>query len=1295
MGGSGAQSFARTGADAKLGDPVAIHFTLATPDGQEHFRTQAQIARFLDGDTGIGVKFTEALDETMLNALVDFSRASGVMAQPAPATESEAVTAPDAMGDGEDSDPNLTTEIPETLLRDKRVSEADAERIRKRVRRLTEQGLTRIAKVCLDKVTEVLLSKARDAGTNAVQTMYFEGLDQIEKKGNEIGHAFIQDILEQITQVSEIESVLERRRRREMGETDKLELVDTDEFEDWLAIAEIISKTENRFSDILFELRMRLGLLAKPWGHKDVIPVGPAAMCWAFDGALSAIDLRRAVKSDVLDCYEQALVPVLDNFYGALNKMLEDSGIFPTIEDVRSSIRKAEQRANPPPQEPDDYQEMEPALREAAMSADGLGSVGTVGYNPYEQPQRTQVYNSARELLGLSRLTRTTNEPLPGLAPEDATEDERYDSGDILDALSVIEQELGDAPLTDVRLKPRLLEVLEHRHGDTKGLGEDDYDLFDIVENLVDAIQLDPLVTDGVRNWVKRLELTFNKLAMKDPQFLKQSEGDAHSAMEMLNQLARLGNASDVRQGIDRDIGETVDELMERVLTEYDGNPKVFGEVVSELNPLVDRLNRTYRSNIERTVKQSEGQQRLGRARLAVLNEVGERLGGKEVPDLTMQLLTPGWRNLLIHTYLRHGPESNEWKDQLSLLDSVDGQLRGEVNEGDPDFVDPDKLLKRVADGLSDISFDPAKRTPLIMRLSDTLVGDTTGERVPASSSYVGDEEVAGALELEGLLPEIDPRIETDDDGVRKDWNTALERVRKMRVGEWLATGDKQGRPLILTVAFIGDRHSNFVLVNRKGLKNQELTLEEMATGVYEGRITLLDDFDIPLMERASQRMLQNMHNQLAYQASHDDLTDLMNRREFERQLDASIQRAKAQASQHVLLYLDMDQFKIVNNTSGHAAGDALLKHLSARISEAIAPHDGDVARLGGDEFGVLVENVETQGARDLAAEMVSLVRDQRFDWEGRFYSLSVSIGLVFIDETTPSADAALGYADEACYAAKDGGRNRVQEYELGDRNVMQRHGVMEWVTQLDKAMDEDRLVLNCQRIAPVSPNGDGGIDTHYEILLTMRDEFGDPMPPSEFILAAETYNRVIDVDRWVIENVLDWMTANRTLLDNINGFSINISGHSINDETFADFVLDQFSKSQAPTSKVTFEITETAAIANLDNAVEFMNRMKIIGCRFSLDDFGTGLSSYSYLRTLPVDYVKIDGVFVKDLHNNQGDYAVVRSINEIGHYMGKKTIAEYVENDEILCELREIGVDYAQGYVIEKPKPLDELVTV
>ncbi|HEX7037467.1 MAG TPA: DUF1631 family protein [Pseudomonadales bacterium] len=1315
-GAGAARSLAATGADPKRGDPIAVHFSVPTPVGQKHFRTQATIARLLESGNGIGVLFDQGLPKDAFQALIDFGVASGTMAaEPAPAPSAEPRTAEAAASDAEKQPENgapapagaeasesrqptgAAPEIPGSLLRDRRISEAQAQQIRAKVRQVLERGLNRIADQFLDTAQKELLISARDAGTNAVQMMYFEGLDQIEKNQERIRRDFIDEVLRQVDTVTELEEVLEKRRRRETGDSTKLALVDTEQFEAWLGVAEVISKAESRYSEQILDMRAQLGLIAKPWTHKDAIPVGPSVIAWAFDDTLKPLDLRRQVRSDLLRYFEQAWTPMLANIYSALAQVFEASGVFPSTAEIRESLARSAIRRSPSGVriEPEAYREMDTAVREAAMAADGVGrSAVRPDYNPFAPAVARPVhaYAAARNLLNLSRRTRElrgqpADEPL---APPNASDDQAFRSEDILSALSEIEAELGDAPLTDQRLKPRLIEILKKRHGDRKGFRPEDYDTLEVMEGLVRSLESDDYLTQGIREWVRRLEITLNKLAARDPDFLRYEPDRPHSAAVMLNQLARLGNAQDVREGIDREIGRRVDELLQRVIKEYDQNPQVFSEVVDELNPLVDQQVRTYRGNVERTVRASEGQQKLSRARRAVLREIEQRIGGRDVPELVLKLLNPGWRNLLVHTHLRRGAESNEWRDQLGLLDQLIGQLTGEIKPGTPAYLNPETLLKRVVEGLNSISFDPSRRTPLIMALSDVLVGDAGGNRAPVRYTPVPAEAVASALGLEGLLQDLEPRLDDADESVQKSWQRALERARRIQVGEWLATSDRQGRPLILTVAFVGDEASSFVLVNRKGVKVRELTLQEMVQGLHEGRITLLDDYDLPLMERASQRMLENMHHQLAYQAAHDDLTQLMNRKEFEREVGRAIQSARAGGAQHALLYLDLDQFKIVNNTSGHTAGDQLLKLIAATLTKTLDGENVRVARLGGDEFGILAENVTTAQGRELADRVLNAIRRERFEWEGRMYTLSASMGLVFIDPSTESVDTAMQYADEACYAAKDAGRNRVQEYELGDTVIRNRHGIMEWVTQLDKALSEDRLLLNCQRIAPV--NGADKASSHFEILLTMVDEMGDTMPPADFILAAETYQRMTAIDRWVIERVFRWMAEHRDALDHFGGFAINVSGHSVNDETFPDFVLDQFSKTQAPTSKVCFEITETAAIANLDNAREFMNRMKIIGCRFSLDDFGTGLSSYSYLRNLPVDYVKIDGVFVKDIVDNPGDYAVVRSINEIGHYMGKQTIAEFVESDAVLERLREIGVDYVQGYHIEKPTRLEHL---
>jgi len=1290
VGSGGSRSLAATGANAQRGDEINLHFSVPTPSGDKHFRMAAVIARILDGANSVGIRFPQSLPPGSYQALVDFAIASGTVAGSlSPQSESAAAT-----GNGE---AGKETELAEQYLRDRRIKDVDAEKIKEQLRRVMSRVATRVITGFFERCDREMLTRARDAGTNAVQMMYLEGLDQLGKHRDQIRNRFGRSLVTQIDQVSDLEVVLEKRRRREAGDTTKLELVDTEQFEEWLSVAEIITKAENRHGDQLLDIRARLSLIAKPWGHKDVVPIGPAAITWAFDEAIRDVDVRRQVKQDFYRQFEASLAPILGNLYQATAKMLEESRVFPSVEEIRSAMARSLRRPTTPPRaQPETYQNMEASVREAAMAADGISMSPRSTYNPFAAPSggTAEVYKAARELLNLGRRARRARgvgDEVP-LAPPNARPEQRYNTGDILHAIAEVEHELGDAPLTDVRLKPRLMQVLKRQHGDAKSFGEAEYDTLDVVENLVDSLEQDTFLTEGIRGWIKRLELTLNKLATRDPEFLEQHGDEPHSAVQLLNQLARIGNAQDTGLGIDRDVGLRVDELLARVVKEYDKNPGVFEDVLQELGPLVERQSKAYRGNVERTVRASEGQQKLARARRSVVNALSPRISGQPVPELLLKLLNPGWRNLLVHSHLRHGPDSPEFRDALAVADQVKGQLSGQIVAGMPEYVEPETLLKRVIAGLNSISFEPGKRTPLVMSLSDALIGDTAGHKAPVKVQEVAEGKTPEALGLEGVLPESKLGLDIEDEKVRAVWGRALERARRLTIGDWLAMTDDDGRPLILSVAFIGDDYSHFVLVNRKGIKSKELPLKDVADGLHQGRITVLDDVDLPLMERASQRMLQNMHNRLTHQASHDELTDLMNRKEFERSVAASIELAKATGQQHMIAYIDLDQFKIVNNTSGHTAGDELLKLVGKRLAESAAARNGRVARLGGDEFGVLVNDISTEQARALAEELLHAVREQRFDWEGRHYALSASLGLVFLDEGTENADAALRSADEACYAAKDAGRNRVQEYEIGDAKMMRRRGVMEWVTQLDAAMDDDRLILNCQRIVPIGQGSAGRGPPHFEILLTMADELGDPMPPSEFILAAETYNRVTLVDRWVIENVLRWMADHRSQLDNLGAFSINVSGHSINDETFADFVLEQFTRTQAPTSKVCFEITETAAIANLDNARDFMNRMKIIGCRFALDDFGTGLSSYSYLRNLPVDYVKIDGVFVKGMDASPDDYAVVRSINDIGHYLGKKTIAEYVESTSIYEQLREIGVDYAQGYGIERPQRLAEL---
>ncbi len=424
----------------------------------------------------------------------------------------------------------------------------------------------------------------------------------------------------------------------------------------------------------------------------------------------------------------------------------------------------------------------------------------------------------------------------------------------------------------------------------------------------------------------------------------------------------------------------------------------------------------------------------------------------------------------------------------------------------------------------------------------------------------------------------------------------------------------------------------------------------------------------------------------LSYQATHDSLTGLINRAEFENRMNLAFTSAAQLGRHHAVMYLDLDQFKVINDTCGHAAGDQLIRQVSSLLQRRL--REGDtLSRLGGDEFGVLLENCPPDHALRIAEELRQTTRDLHFVSEGRSFAVSVSIGLVSVDDGLYTLSDVLSAADAACYMAKDKGRNRVQLYRREDSEVSLRHGEMGWVVRIQKALEEDRFVLYAQDIVGV--DGKSHLGTHCELLVRMLDEDGELVPPMAFIPAAERYGLMPSIDRWVLRNA--FATMERLFAqpggNSLELCSINLSGATLGDDAFLDYVGEQFERFSLAKDRVCFEITETAAIANLDRATRFIEEMKKFGCRFSLDDFGSGMSSFGYLKHLPVDFLKIDGGFVKDMADDPIDRAMVEAINSVGHVMGKQTIAEFVGSAEVMDALREVGVDFAQGYWVHKPE--------
>ncbi|HLK70616.1 MAG TPA: EAL domain-containing protein [Steroidobacteraceae bacterium] len=434
----------------------------------------------------------------------------------------------------------------------------------------------------------------------------------------------------------------------------------------------------------------------------------------------------------------------------------------------------------------------------------------------------------------------------------------------------------------------------------------------------------------------------------------------------------------------------------------------------------------------------------------------------------------------------------------------------------------------------------------------------------------------------------------------------------------------------------------------------------------------------------------RELNRRLSYHASHDLLTGLVNRREFENRLERALKSAKARESSYALCYLDIDQFKIVNDTCGHSAGDALLGQVGALLKSKVRWRD-TLSRLGGDEFGILLESCSLDEAMRMAETLREAVRAFRFSWEERVFRLGASIGVVPISADNEDVAAILSAADAACAAAKEQGRNRVHSFAENDIELMRRRREMQWAARINAALEEGRFELFRMPIQPLQKPESGA---HYELLLRMRDENGRIVAPDTFIAAAERYGITPNIDRWVIENALRWLVSEADERERLALCSINLSGQSLGDDKFLSFVIDQFHRSGLDASKICFEITETAAVQSFSQANRFIQALRELGCKFALDDFGTGLSSFGYLKHFPVDFLKIDGSFVREILHDPIDREMVRSINEIGHLTGKQTIAEFAENAEIIQMLTNLGIDYAQGYGVAQPQRLLKAVS-
>ncbi len=568
---------------------------------------------------------------------------------------------------------------------------------------------------------------------------------------------------------------------------------------------------------------------------------------------------------------------------------------------------------------------------------------------------------------------------------------------------------------------------------------------------------------------------------------------------------------------------------------------------------------------------------------------------------------------------------------------------------------------------------------------------------IRAITERLSEQHELMQITLESIADAV---ITTDAEGNTRWLNTVAQRLTG-----W-TNAEAQGLPLEQVfhivnedTRLIAENPAETCLKQRKvvGLTNQILLVskEGKEYGIEESAAPICNERGeavgvvVVFRDVTQQRRLDEKIN---YQATHDSLTGLVNRSEFEARLNRLFNQSHQHGSQHVLLYIDLDQFKVVNDTCGHTAGDKALCQLSKLLGHVVGSQD-TLARLGGDEFGVLLENCPVEKAKRVGENMCEKMEDFRFLYEGHRFRIGTSIGLVCIDRSWPTIDSLMQAADSACYAAKEAGRNRVQVYSETDTGLQSRHGEMQWASRIENALDKDRFELHAQRIKDLKDDSAG---VHLEVLLRMVDTDGDVIPPGAFFPAAERYHLASRIDRWVLKNTIRWLSDQPDeVLSQIDMLCINLSGQSVGDRSFHSFAVNLLSElGEHLCQRICLEITETVAITNFSDAMTFISDVRELGVLVALDDFGAGASSFGYLKSLEVDILKIDGQFIQNLTTDALDAAAVRCFIDVANVVKLKTVAEFVDSQEVLDKINEWGVDYAQGFLIHKPEPLDLLFT-
>lgn len=1095
----------------------------------------------------------------------------------------------------------------------------------------------------------------------------------------------------------------------------KLALVEEAEFEDWLNLSAVIRQVE---ADIVLQLdtfEQRYSLLTGMPVDRKNNPFGPEMIGRTFQIAIQGLDFSNPMRTVIYKTLGQAISSHAAALYQQLNQTL--------IELQPPEVPRTARRKSPKPSttgpattggQSDAGSRPRPDLTEIADTLNALYKQDQTG-TP-QKPENAE-YSLDRILAGLNqtqrRSTRTTDTVSTHATRQtDASLPQAFAvRPEVLQLVNRLQQaamQLGsrdgqipqpagapsgaDAAVPETRLPdllraldglpmasqamvgmPSLADQIDARIASTGSgisrLALNHRQILDTTADLFARARADVVPSSDIESLVKRLERPLLKLALQDTNFPNLPDHPARQVVNLIEQYAVA--ADDKGRFFDTKLQRFLYLLVDRVCSQADNDPGVFEMVRDSLEKVLRPILQIRRTRVGHLQEACEGKERIRSARTRVNVALEERLAGREVSGMLLRLLDAGWRQYLVLLEMREGAQGDAWNAALDVIDRL--FVWFDPASGDaPRSPEPvQALLAEVERALATVNVDTSLLDAFMAELGASLLDDAE-HRVPAFAMVrVPPGRLAPPDRREGAAPH-------------------RQLVDRLRVGDWWDFS-VEGSRVPMQLIWISQASSNCTFANRSATSKTDFTLNELFRQMQRGHANPGKNMDLSLIERSEQSLFDDTYRSVVRQAMHDPMTGLLNRKGFLQSLSRLTMPEQADKT-HAVGIIEFDQFRMIANTCGEDAAEKLTRSLASEVVAHIGS-DAVLASFRDDTFALMLPNCSRVEGCSAVDSLLERVKDYSFQHGQHSYSIGFNVGITEFSPDRISAVEAIRRADSACITAKSQGRNRMQIYDQASPQLQSQESLMDWAGRIDSFLKGSGLHLRCQQVRPLS--GGNARLPYYEVLLGIEGEDGVEILPGHFIPAVERLQRAHEVDIWVMRKVFEWITANQSDFASVGGFAINLSATSLSNPEVMHYLQETLPASSFSTDKIIFEITESAAIESYGAAQDFIREIRRYGCKFSLDDFGSGFTSYSHLKNLRTDTLKIDGSFVKDMLLNAGDFAMVKSMNDIGHSLGLLTVAEYVESESTLEALREIGVDYVQGFAIHKPCRIDDILLI